>query len=321
MKIMRLVALTTVFSMVHVAAAQAAPVGTLKQYRVPTANSQPRSIASGSDGNFWFTESSEFLPAAIGRITPAGAVTEFPVGCGGCILTDIVQGPGGILYYTSNNAELGRITAAGVVLAPIPMPNSSVLAGNLASDGTSIWITDFNNNVVWRYRIAGGTFTQYTPPTAGSVPFDVAVDSVGTVWFTEFGNNAIARLNPVSGAITEIPTTSPPRGIIVAEDGQIWFTSRFATPPAVGRLNPATNTVVEFAVGDGGPEGIAASLDGSVWFTLNAKGSVARITNSGVITEGKVVKGSDPFGIAVDSQGDPWYTMMAANKIAEFQLR
>jgi sugar lactone lactonase YvrE len=320
MKIIRLVALTAMLSMVHVAAAQAAPVGTLKQYKVPTANSQPRSITSGSDGNFWFTESSEFLPAAIGRITPAGAVTEFPVGCAGCILSDIVQGPGGILYYTSNDAALGRITTAGAVLAPIPMPNSNALAGDLASDGTSIWITDFNNNVVWRYRIALGTFTQYTPPTAGSVPFDVAVDSAGTVWFTEFGNNAIARLNPASGVITEFATTSPPRGITVATDGQIWFTSRF-TPQAVGRLNPATGTVVEFPVTDGGPEGIAASPDGSVWFTLNAKGNVARITNSGVITEGKVVKGSDPFGIAVDSQGDPWYTMMAANKIAELQLR
>src|SRR6185295_19521636 len=127
------------------------------------------------------------------------------------------------------------------------------------------------------------------------------------------GNNAIARLNPTTGTILEIPTTSPPRGIAVATDGQVWFTSRF-TPQAVGRLNPANNTVVEFPVADGGPEGIAASPDGSVWFTLNAKGNIARITNTGTITEGKVVRGCDPFGITVDSQGDPWYTMMAANK-------
>ena len=320
MKIMRLLALATVLSMTHVTAAQAAPVGNLKQYKVPTANSQPRSIASGSDGNMWFTESSEFLPAAIGRITPAGAVTEFPVNCNFCILSDIVQGPAGVLYFTSNNAELGRITTAGVVQAAVTMPNSSALAGNLASHGNDIWITDFNNNVVWRYVISTGVFTQYLPPTSGSVPFDVAVDSAGIVWFTEFGNNAIGRLNPATGTITEIPTTSPPRGIAVATDGQIWFTSRFA-PQAVGRLNPANNTVAEFPVTDGGPEGIAASPDGSVWFTQNAKGNVARITNGGVITEGKVVRGCDPFGITVDAQGDPWYTMMAANKIAELQLR
>jgi streptogramin lyase len=42
-------------------AAQAAPVGALKQFRVPTDNSQPRYIAVGSDGNFWFTEGNEIF--------------------------------------------------------------------------------------------------------------------------------------------------------------------------------------------------------------------------------------------------------------------
>ena len=42
-------------------AAQAAPVGTLKQFRVPTDNSQPRYITVGSDGNLWFTEGNEFF--------------------------------------------------------------------------------------------------------------------------------------------------------------------------------------------------------------------------------------------------------------------
>ncbi len=29
---------------------------TFKSFRIPTANSQPREIALGSDGNMWFTE-------------------------------------------------------------------------------------------------------------------------------------------------------------------------------------------------------------------------------------------------------------------------
>jgi len=33
-----------------------APIGTLKQFRVPTRNSSPLDITQGSDGNFWFTE-------------------------------------------------------------------------------------------------------------------------------------------------------------------------------------------------------------------------------------------------------------------------
>jgi streptogramin lyase len=90
-------------------AALAAPVGALKQFKVPTANSQPRAITNGSDGNRWFTEGTEFTsaPAKIGRITAAGSITEFTAGvadgCNGCIITDIAQGPGGMLYLTSND--------------------------------------------------------------------------------------------------------------------------------------------------------------------------------------------------------------------------
>src|SRR3954462_2470140 len=90
MKALRLALLTAVLSALLVPAAQAAsPIGALKQYKVPTANSQPRAITLGSDGNMWFTEGTEFTgsPAKIGRVTPAGAVTEFPVDCNFCILT------------------------------------------------------------------------------------------------------------------------------------------------------------------------------------------------------------------------------------------
>ena len=43
--------------------AQAAPIGTLKQFKVPTASSEPRAIANGSDGNRWFTEGTSFTNA------------------------------------------------------------------------------------------------------------------------------------------------------------------------------------------------------------------------------------------------------------------
>src|SRR5438105_15841366 len=41
-----------------------------------TAGSQPTGIVQGADGNLWFTE---FSNNALGRITPAGVLTEFPL--------------------------------------------------------------------------------------------------------------------------------------------------------------------------------------------------------------------------------------------------
>jgi streptogramin lyase len=314
-------------------AAVAAPASKLQQFRVPTANSQPRAITNGSDGNRWFTEGTEFTgaPAKIAQLTPGGAITEFAPGvadgCNGCLLTDIAQGPNNILYITSNDPQLMRFdVSTDSFLAPVGMPLSGAVAGNLATGGDRVWITDFNDNAVWRYTVSTGQFDRFD----ATDPSDVAVDAAGNAWFTEPGDvNApgtsnLGRIDAVTDAVTRTPTTNgsltvAPRGITVATDGQIWFTARF-NPQAIGRLDPATGTVTLFPLSTEGPEGIAASPDGSVWFAQEVKGNIASITNAGVITQGKVVKGSGAFDVTVAPDGNPWFTMPSANKIGSVQL-
>jgi virginiamycin B lyase len=299
-------------------AAQAAPVGMLKQYKVPTAGSSPMHITQTSDGNFWFTESfvndQNATPHKVGRITPTGKVTEFNV-CDFCFPTDIVQGSDGILYFTKNDASLGRITTDGTVLSDIPAtfsPNGN----GLDAHGDDIWFADFNNHSVWRYDIPTETFTEF--PAPNTVPLDVAVAANGIVWFTD-ANGQIGRLDPTTGGVTEIDVEGFPREINIASDGAVWFTEQFSQ--AVGRINPATNAAELFEV-DGGPEDIAPAADGSMWVTRSTAGNIARITPAGVITtQSKAVKGSEPFGITVAANGAPWFTMLSADKIATLQLR
>jgi streptogramin lyase len=300
--------------------AQAAPIGMLKQYRVPTAGSSPEHITRASDGNFWFTESfvnnQNVQGHNVGRITPTGQITEFQV-CDFCFPTDIVQGSDGILYFTKNDASLGRITTDGTVLPDIPAtfsPNGN----GLDAHGDDIWFADFNNRSVWRYDIPTEAFSEF--PAPNTVPLDVAVAENGIVWFTD-ANGQIGRLDPDTGDITEIDVDGFPREINIASDGAVWFTERF-TPQAVGRLDPDTNNVTLFPA-DGGPVDIApAGPDGSMWFTRTTGGNIARISPAGVITAtSKVVRGSEPFGITVAPNGDPWFTMLSADKIATLQLR
>jgi streptogramin lyase len=304
--------------------AQSAPIGTLKQFKVPTAGSSPEHITRASDGNFWFTESfvndQNTQGHNVGRITPTGEVDEFRV-CDFCFPTDIVQGSDGILYFTKNDASLGRITTDGTVLPDIPgvfSPNGN----GLDAHADDIWFADFNNHSVWRFDIPTETFTEF--PAPNTVPLDVAVGANGTVWFTD-GNGQIGRLDldsPVSdtGIVTEIDVEGFPREINIASDGAVWFTERF-TPQAVGRIDPATNAVTLFPA-DGGPLDIAPAADGSMWFTRTTAGNIARITPDGVITvKSKAVRGSEPFGITVAPNGNPWFTMLSADKIATLQLR
>jgi virginiamycin B lyase len=319
-------------------AAQAAPLGGLKQFRIPTADSQPRHITLGSDGNLWFTEGNEFFTPdpdpemggtfhnQIGRITPTGAITEFRVENCQCFLNDIVQGPNDILYFTTNNPALGRMTTSGQVLDNVAMPNSNAIPNSIAAHGDDIWFTDFNNNSLWRYNVSTNTFTQFPVPTPNANPYDVAVASDGTVWFTEFHANQIGRLDPATGTITETAVSGGPRHIAIATDGSVWATERFqpsATEPSVvWRLDPNTNQVAEFPLSLGaGPEDIAAAPNGAMWFTQFGAGNIARITSDGTISEGRRVRDSGPLGITVASNGDPWYVMFRANKVATLQLR
>ena len=77
-----------------------------------TQYSGPASIVTGPDGNLWFTE---LFAGKIGRITPQGQVTEFPV-TGGAAPQGIDVGPDGALWFAARGvAAVGRMSTAGAL--------------------------------------------------------------------------------------------------------------------------------------------------------------------------------------------------------------
>lgn len=299
-------------------AALAASAAKLKQFKVPTVGSSPANITRTSDGNFWFTESfvndQGVNQHNVGRITPAGEVTEFPV-CEFCFPTDIVQGSDGILYYTKNDATLGRVTTSGQTLPDIPGVFSANGTG-VDVQGDDIWVSDLNHAFLRRYDVQTQQFTEFPTPANTS---DVAVAPDGMVWFTQNSvSNAIARLDPSTGEVHEIPVTVQARYISIASDGSVWFTAFF---DVVGRIDPSTETVSMFPVG-GGPDHLAAAAEGSMWVTRFNAGDIVRLSSTGEITaQSKALKGSGPAGITVAPSGNPWFTMQDADKIATLQLQ
>jgi virginiamycin B lyase len=87
----------------------------------------------------------------IGRITPAGAITEFPVPTPGSSPQDIVSGLDGILYFTEyvgNN--IGRVTASGIFTeCAIPTVDSHPGGITAGPDG-NIWFTEASGNKIGR---------------------------------------------------------------------------------------------------------------------------------------------------------------------------
>src|SRR5262249_55150599 len=91
----------------------------------PTAGSFPRGIAAGPDGNLWFAEGAA---NQIGRITPDGVITEFPIPTASSVPIGITAGPDGALWFTEPGSnQIGRIT--------VPPASDILTAANVAVIG------------------------------------------------------------------------------------------------------------------------------------------------------------------------------------------
>src|SRR5204863_249228 len=114
---------------------------TLTDYPVPSGGSST-DITTGPDGNVWFTE---IAGNKIGKITPAGVITEFPIPTAASTPVGIASGPDGNLWFTEELAnKIGRITTAGVV-TEYSIPTSDGYPVGIASgpDG-NLWFAEFH---------------------------------------------------------------------------------------------------------------------------------------------------------------------------------
>jgi len=98
-------------------ASAAEPLGSITEFTAGlNAGSSLNVIATGPDGNLWFTDQGS--TKAIGRITTAGQITEFSAGLNaGSLPLGIAAGPDGNLWFTDQGTAnaIGRITTAGQI--------------------------------------------------------------------------------------------------------------------------------------------------------------------------------------------------------------
>ncbi len=104
----------------------------------------PEAIVAGADGNMWFTR---YGGTTVGRITPAGAVTEFPLPVPG--VSDgsaMVQAPDGNVWFTidGGGGGVGCVTPTGQVglhFAPAPIAGQGTPWGLALRQDGSLWYT------------------------------------------------------------------------------------------------------------------------------------------------------------------------------------
>jgi virginiamycin B lyase len=230
---------------------------TITEFTIPTANAVVHRITIGPDGNLWFAEAGT---DKIGQITTDGHVTEFslPAGPPGRAPFDIVAGPDGNVWFTEIHGDkIGRITTTPdhtITEFTVHQHPSMIAAG---PDG-ALWFSESdveksdNVNMIGRITTDGLSFTEFSPPTAGSKPQGITVGPDGALWFTENGSSKIGQIT-TAGNFSEVvaPANSGPFGIVTGADGHLWFTEFSANK--IGQLDHApivTANDVNAAPGD-----------------------------------------------------------------------
>ena len=89
--------------------------GAVTEYLLPAA-SAPEGISVGPDGNLWFTDNGT---NKVGKITPSGAISEYPLNSEASRPMGIVKGPDGRLWFTEwGNNQIAAILPSGVKVEP-----------------------------------------------------------------------------------------------------------------------------------------------------------------------------------------------------------
>jgi virginiamycin B lyase len=223
------------------------PTGMVSEFALPATYSTASSLTAGPDGNLWFSNEVNAMdgpPAefdgssiAIGRITPTGTISEYPIASDPGGTSTLTVGPDGNLWFSeevrhgfatenvfvpTTPAKIGQITPGGTItqfpLAPDLAPSS--LSGLTVGPDKNLYFTLSVSSYV-------------SEPLGGSGPIEALdigrITTSGTV--VEFAGTVQV---PSSSPVNPLNTYAPTAGA----DGNLWFPDG----PNIGRLETALAT-------------------------------------------------------------------------------
>jgi virginiamycin B lyase len=184
--------------------------GAITEYPLPTDPNPaqcgqrcPLDIAAGADAALWFTES-QFSAGGgnkIGRITTAGAVTEYVIPTRDALPVHIARGRDGSLWFTEDRGgRVGRVTVDGrVTEQPLPGQTARATVQGIAagSDG-AVWVVgaperaDLSTPVDRLYRVVpDGEITEHRLPGSGTA---ITAGTADTLWVA--GQGQVWKVEP-----------------------------------------------------------------------------------------------------------------------------
>jgi len=267
--------------------------------------SAPLGIATGPDGNIWFTNQSQGQIGLIQSIS--GQVLTMNLPDTTCQPTGITAGPDGQMWFTElAKAKVGSINLQGTSIHEFGAGGLQPTAIATGPDG-NLWYTLQGSNLIGQMSPSGASAT-FTVNTAGAGPVGIALGKDGNVWFTEGSVGQIARITP-SGLQTEwvIPTPANgvkpvPQGIVASADGSLWVADsangqvvKFS-PTKAGAVGSAVRRVAQAETAQAGASSVASP----------GLARPAAIVNLAAFSSTGLGQGSSPHGLTVDADDNLW---------------
>jgi len=274
-------------------------------------------IVVGPDNNLWFLEEGT-TNSFMGRITTAGAISEFPI-----IQLErgfMASGADGTIWFEDSTNDpttlILRLTTSGAMAASFMAQPGDWGTGALLADPAAggVWAMQVDESGDGQHQIL-----LINGSRAVARRFNVPVVTAamtrgpdGNLWFITAGK--VWRLDTtLTGNAVSFPVTGANFGIAAGPDGNIWFSE--PTTNKVGRMSTDGTLLDEFPLPTpaSSPGAMIAGPGNLVWFAEFGPPRLARITTAGAVTECAVAtKNTASAGeMVAGPDGNVWMTGMA----------
>lgn len=295
------------------------------EYAIPTAGSGPFALATGIDGNIYFTENTA---SKVGQLSTGGTFNEIATTTANAGPAGIISGPDGGLWFTESEAgKIGTVkttsfTTTGLKEYPVTWAPSHPAFISRGPANDTLYFTDPAQNAVGSITTSGVVAGPYAIPSANANPQGLAVGPDNKIWFAENGTGKIGILDPAAplNPMTEIALSSAaasPQAIVLGPDGAMWFTENQAGSPKLGRIT-ASHTYTEIPLtGAQSATSLAVDVFGdALMITDPAANKIGIYEIAGAkFTE---YAATDPTFIGLGPDGRMYFTENANNKIGQF---
>jgi virginiamycin B lyase len=241
-------------------------------FPIPPGKLRPGALAATNDGNLWF--SGRHL-SGIGRMTPAGSITWFPLPWLNPDVTVEASGSDGSVWFTDDPRQaIGRVAPDGRI-EEFPLPIKASPFWLVQGRDVQVWV---GGGVHWRgafvasFTVAEG-FKVRTWAKWGQMD-DGARAPDGSLWVTRPFDNILEQITP-SGKTREFGAEAPDR-VLVAPDGVVWYTS-INRDCVTARRRDGSLRRIDLSMWV--PDSLVVDRAGAIW--LGGVGALVRVGQDG----------------------------------------